>query len=301
MAGLEPEPGERTRTQLGRIGIWSRELRFHADRGQAVDAAAELEELGYDALFIPDVGGDVLGAVEELLAATRTIALATGILNIWMHDAGEVSEGVAAIERRHGERFLLGLGASHAAVVDAEGPARYGRPLSTMRAYLDALDAQAQPVPERRRILAALGPRMLELARERSAGAHPYLVPPEHTQFAREILGEGRLLAPELSVLLESDADRALERARAFVADYLRLPNYTRNLRRLGFDDSDLAGAGSDRLVRSLVAFGDEQTIADRVAAHHAAGADHVALHVIGAGETLPREDWRRLAQALLR
>jgi probable F420-dependent oxidoreductase len=149
-------------------------------------------------------------------------------------------------------------------------------------------------------MLAALGPRMLELARERSAGAHPYLVPPEHTQFAREILGEGRLLAPELSVLLESDADRALDRARAFVADYLRLPNYTRNLRRLGFNDDDLAGAGSDRLVRSLVAFGDEQTIADRVAAHHAAGADHVALHVIGAGETLPREDWRRLAQALL-
>jgi probable F420-dependent oxidoreductase len=301
MAAAEQGAGGSARTQLGRVGIWSRELRFHADRGQAIDAAAELEELGYGALFIPDVGGDVLGAVEELLAATRTIPLATGILNIWMHDAAEVAAGVAAIARRHGERFLLGLGASHEAVVDAEGPARYGRPLSVMRAYLDALDGQPQPVPRSRRMLAALGPRMLELARERSGGAHPYLVPPEHTRFAREILGAERLLAPELSVLLESDPGRALERARAFVADYLRLPNYTNNLRRLGFDDGDLGGAGGDRLVRSLVAFGDEQVIADRVDAHHAAGADHVALHVIGAGETLPREDWRRLAQALLR
>jgi probable F420-dependent oxidoreductase len=284
---------------IGRVGIWSRELRFHADRAAAADAAAELEELGYGALFIPDVGGDVLGAVGELLDATRAIPLATGILNIWMHDAAEVADGVAALERRHGGRFVLGLGASHAAVVDAAGPARYGRPLSAMRAYLDALDVQA--APPSRRILAALGPRMLELAWERSGGAHPYLVPPEHTRFAREILGSERLLAPELSVLLDPDPERGLERARGFVADYLRLPNYTNNLRRLGFHESDVAAPGSDRLVRALVAFGDEQSIADRVAAHHAAGADHVALHVIGAGETLPRDDWRRLADALLR
>jgi probable F420-dependent oxidoreductase len=284
---------------IGRVGVWSRELRFHADRAEAADAAAELEALGYGALFIPDVGGDVLGTVGELLDATRTIPLATGILNIWMHAAGEVAEGVAAIERRHRERFVLGLGASHAAVVDAAGPARYGRPLSAMRAYLDALDSQS--APPTRRILAALGPRMLELARERSGGAHPYLVPPEHTLFAREVLGSEALLAPELSVLLDTDPERGLERARAFVADYLRLPNYTNNLRRLGFDESDVAAPGSDRLVRALVAFGDEQAIADRVADHHAAGADHVALHVIGAGETLPRDDWRRLAGALLR
>jgi probable F420-dependent oxidoreductase len=141
---------------------------------------------------------------------------------------------------------------------------------------------------------------MLELARERSGGAHPYLVPPEHTRIAREALGEGRLLAPELSVLLEADEARGLERARAFVSDYLRLPNYTNNLRRLGFGDDDLSGGGSERLVRALVAFGDEDAVAESVAAHRAAGADHVALHVIGAGETLPREDWRRLAAALL-
>lgn len=283
---------------IGATGIWSRELRFHAERAEAREAAVELEELGFDALFIPDVGGDVLGSVTELLEATRAIPLATGILNIWMHPAAEVAAGVAAIEQSHPGRFLLGLGASHAAVVDAEGPPRYERPYSAMVDYLDALDAQPQaPAP---RILAALGPRMLELARERSDGAHPYLVPPEHTRLAREALGEGRLLAPEVSVLLESDPARALERATAFVSDYLRLPNYTDNLRRLGFGDADLADGGSERLVRALVAFGDEDAIVEGVAAHRAAGADHVTLHVIGAGETLPREDWRRLAAALL-
>ena len=206
---------------------------------------------------------------------------------------------VAAIEASHPERFLLGLGASHAAIVDAAGQ-RYARPYSTMVEYLDALDGQPQPPAPGRRMLAALGPRMLELSRDRSAGAHPYLVPVEHTLIARDVLGGARLLAPEVSVLLDSDDERALERSRAFVADYLRLPNYTNNLRRLGFGDADLADGGSERLVRALVAFGDEQTIVERVAAHHAAGADHVALHVIGAAETLPREDWRRLAAALL-
>jgi len=285
---------------IGAVGIWSRELRFHADRAEALEAASELEELGFGALFIPDVGGDVLGAVSELLAATRAIPLATGILNIWMHPAADVAAGVAAIEQTHPGRFLLGLGASHAAVVDAEGPARYERPYSAMVDYLDQLDATAVAPAPAQRVLAALGPRMLELARERSAGAHPYLVPPEHTQLAREILGPERLLAPELSVLFESDDARGLERGRAFVSDYMRLPNYTNNLRRLGYDDSDLAGGGSERLVRALVAFGDEQAIVERVGAHRAAGADHVTLHVIGAGETLPREDWRRLAAALL-
>ena len=280
----------RPSVEIGRVGIWSRELRFHADRAQALDAAAELEELGYGALWIPDVGGDVLGAARELLGATRAITLATGILNIWMHDAAEVASGAAAL----GARFLLGLGASHSAVVDAQEPGRYGRPLSTMAAYLDALDAHA--LGPSQRILAALGPRMLELARDRAAGAHPYLVTPEHTALAREALGADALLAPEQAVTLEG----GLEEARAFVADYLRLPNYVNNLRRLGFDDSDLAGAPSDRLVRALVATGGPEEIARRVALHHAAGADHVTVQVIGAGETLPREAWRELAPALV-
>jgi len=285
---------------IGPVGVWSRELRFHADRGAAAAAAAELEGLGYGALWIPDVGGDVLGAADHLLGATQRIPLATGILNIWMHDAAQVSAGVAALTRAHGERFLLGLGASHSAVVDADEPGRYGRPLATMVAYLDALDAQPEPVAPSRRVLAALGPRMLELARERSAGAHPYLVTPEHTRRARELLGPDRLLAPELSVALEPDPAVALERAREFVSHYLTLPNYVNNLLRLGFDEADVTAPGSDRLVLALVAAGDEELIAARVADHHAAGADHVAIHVVGAGDTLPLATWRALAPALL-
>ena len=148
-------------------------------------------------------------------------------------------------------------------------------------------------------MLAALGPRMLELARDRTAGAHPYLVPPAHTATAREILGPDRLLAPEQSVLLEADPARALELAREFVVDYLRLPNYVNNLRRLGFDDADLGETPSERMVRALVAFGDEQVIADRIGEHFDAGADHVTIQVIGAGDTLPLESWRRLGAAL--
>jgi probable F420-dependent oxidoreductase len=287
-------------TDLGRVGIWSRELRFHADRGAAKEAAVELEELGYGALWIPDVGGDVLEKADELLTATAAVPLATGILNIWMHRPDAVSAGVAALDSRHGRRFVLGLGASHAPVVDADTPGRYGRPYTTMVDYLDALDAQPAPLPHSRRILAALGPRMLELSRDRGAGAHPYLVTAEHTRRARALLGPDRLLAPELSVALEPDPAVALERARRFVADYLALPNYVNNFLRIGFDEADVAAPGSDRLVSALVATGDEAAIAARVAELHEAGADHVAVHVIGAGETLPRATWRALAPALL-
>lgn len=287
---------------LGRIGIWSRQLRYNEDRGATAEAAAELEELGYAALFIPDIGGDVLGAAEHLLSATRRVPVVTGILNIWMHDPATVAGGRWRIESRWPGRFALGLGSSHAPIVDADRPGRYRRPLSTMRAYLDALDTVQHPVPVEGRLLAALGPRMLELARDRAAGAHPYLVPPEHTRAARDILGPDRVLAPELAVLLEPERARARERARRFVADYLQLPNYFDNLVRLGYSRDDLSGAGSDRLVDDLVAYGDERAIAERVAAHHEAGADHVCIHVIGTGpgEELPLEQWRRLAPALV-
>jgi probable F420-dependent oxidoreductase len=283
---------------LGRVGIWSRELRFHEHPAAIADAAAELEELGYSALFVPDVGGDVLGAVEHLLSATRSVTVATGILNVWMHDPEAVAAGWARIEREWPGRFALGLGSSHAPIVDAGHPGRYRRPLATMRDYLDALDAAERPVPAGGRLLAALGPRMLELARERTAGAHPYLVPPEHTRRARTILGPDRVLAPEQAVLLAPDR----EAARRFVADYLGLPNYVANLVRLGYAEEDLRGGGSDRLVDDLVAWGDERAIAERVAAHHEAGADHVCIHVIDTGraEELPLEQWRRLAPALV-
>jgi probable F420-dependent oxidoreductase len=276
---------------LGRIGIWSNKLRYHEDRAAVADAAAELDELGYGTLWLPDVGGDVLGDCEHVLDATRRVAVATGILNIWMHEAPAIAAGIAALDERHPDRFLLGLGASHATLVAA-----YERPYSSMVSYLDALDVASPTVAPGDRILAALGPRMLELSRDRAAGAHPYLVPVEHTRQAREILGSDRLLAPELAVVLEPRDGEAT--ARAHVADYLQLPNYVRNLRRQGFGDDDFRDGGSDRLVRALVAWGDEAAIAARVEEHLAAGADHVCVQVLSP-EPLPREDWRRLAAVL--
>ena len=279
---------------LGRIGVWSRGLRYNPDRAGAAAAVAELEALGYGAAWLPDTGGDVLDDVRGVLEATSSIAVATGILNIWVHVAEDVARGSAALHRDHPGRFVLGLGASHGPVVGE----RYERPLSTMRAYLDALDDAEPPVAPDRRVLAALGPRMLELARERAAGAHPYLVTPEHTRRAREILGPDRALAVEQSVALEPDPVRGLERARAFVADYLRLPNYVANLERLGYGEDDLRG--SDRLARDLVAFGDEEAIAAHVQSHFDAGADHVCIQVIDMGDAFALEQWRRLAPALV-
>jgi probable F420-dependent oxidoreductase len=266
----------------GPVGVWSRELRYSRDRGDARDAAAELEALGYAALWIPDAGGDVFGACEELLAATRSIPLLTGILNIWMHDAGEVAARTAAL----GERFTLGLGASHESLIGE----RYAKPLSAMRAYLDELDAHGA----RTRLLAALGPMMLALARDRGAGAHPYLVPVEHTRRAREILGPDRVLGVEQAVVLAKDRTAA----RAHVASYLELPNYVANFRRLGYDDADFA---SDAFIDALVAWGDEEAIARRVREQLDAGADHVCIQVIDAVDDMPpREAWRRLAPALI-
>jgi probable F420-dependent oxidoreductase len=279
---------------IGPLGVWSRGLRYNLERAAARDAACELEALGYTAIWLPDVGGDVLGAAAELLEATNSIAIATGVLNIWLHEPVEVAARTAELERSYPGRFLLGLGASHAAVV----PDRYARPLSSMASYLDALDGAPQPVPVPQRLLAALGPRMLELARDRSGGAHPYLVPPEHTRRARLTLGADRLLAVEQSVLLGSDVGHGRERARAFVADYMRLPNYVNNLKRLGYPDQDLAP--SDRLTEQLVAWGDVEAIAERVRAHLRAGADHVCVQVIDAGDELPLEQWRRLAPTLI-
>jgi probable F420-dependent oxidoreductase len=285
---------------LGKVGIWSRELRYHPDRGARAAAAAEVEDLGYTAIFIPDTGGDVLGEVGGLLAATRRIALATGILNIWMHEPAEVASKRADLASRFGPRFLLGLGSSHAPLVESARRGPYTRPYSKMAGYLDALDTAVPPVPAAERMLAALGPRMLSLAQARAGAAHPYLVPPEHTAMARQALGPATVLAPAQAVVLDTDPRRSLELARAFVNDYLALPNYVGNLRRLGFGDDDLQAGASDRLVDALVARGDEDAIAARVRAHHDAGADHVCIYVFGRGdEALQLDAWRRLAPVL--
>lgn len=282
-------------------GVWSAPLRY-GDHAESADAAAELEELGYSAIWIPDVGGDVFEAVERLLSATETAVVATGILNLWMHEAAETARRYHAIVGAHGDRFLVGIGVSHQVLIEARELGSYDKPLTRTRAYLDGLDAAVRPLPTDRRVLAALGPKMLELARTRAAGAHPYLAGPENTARSRELLGAGPLLAPEQPVVLETDPATARAIARQHLATYLGLPNYVNNLMRNGFTEDDVQGGGSDRLVDSVVAWGDETAIAARVQAHRDAGADHVCIQVrVADSMALPLPEWRRLAPALVR
>ncbi|MFE5703571.1 TIGR03620 family F420-dependent LLM class oxidoreductase [Rhodococcus koreensis] len=280
---------------LGPIGIWSLSFLAHPDKGEIAEAAAELEDLGFGALFMPGwAGGDeIFPSLERLLAATEFVPVVSGVVNIWKHTPEDVATAYASFEREHPGRFHLGLGISH----EVYEPVRYRRPVATMGAYLDELDRAERPDLRERRLLGALGPRMLDLARERTAGSHTYLAPVEHTRSARERLGPDAVIAVEQHIVLEADATTAREQARASMADYLTLPNYTNNLLRHGFDEDDLRDGGSDRLVDAIVVWGDDDAIAQRVAAHREAGASHVCLQVVGGVEaTLPRESWRRLA-----
>lgn len=283
--------------ELTGVGIWSSQLRY-GDPAESADAAAELDELGFPALWIPDVGGPVFDAVGNLLAATKRTVIATGILNLWMHAPGDVAESYAALTARHGDRFLLGIGVSHAPLIDAGEPGRYRKPLAATAAFLDGLDAAPQPVPVESRVLAALGPKMLALAATRARGAHPYLVTPDHTASARAALGDGPLLLPEQTVILTDSADEARRIGTDWLRAYLALPNYANNLLRSGFSDDDLAQL-SDRLFDAIIAWGDEEAILRRVAEHRAAGADHVCVQVLlDDPRTFPREQWRRIAAA---
>jgi probable F420-dependent oxidoreductase len=262
------------------------------------------EELGYTAAWLPDMGGGGLfERLAALLAATSRITVATGILNIWMHDPAVAIEQYTKLTDTYGDRLLIGLGASHAPIVDQAEAGRYRRPLAKMVEFLDELDAASPTIPRDGRILAALGPKMSRLAGQRAAGAHPYLVPLDHVAVAREALGPDTFLGPELGVVLESDPATAREIARAGMSMYFGLPNYMNNLKRYGFGDDDLAAPGSDRLIDALVAWGDEETIAARVAEFRDAGADHVAIQVLTGAATaeasFPIEQWRRLAPAL--
>jgi probable F420-dependent oxidoreductase len=279
---------------VGRYGIWSVGLRSEdpARRAEITEAAAELEELGYGAAWLG--GSSAAHHAVPLLESTSRLAVGTSIQSIWQYEADASAAAFAEVETAHPGRFVLGLGVSHAKLAD-----QYRRPHSALVAYLDALDAAG--VPANRRVLAALGPKLLELSRDRAAGAVPYLVTPEHTAQAREILGEAPLLAPEFKVVLETDPARARALARDSLAMYLTLPNYTNSFLRLGFTEDDLASGGSDRSIDALYAWGDEDRIRDRVTAFHEAGADHVALQVVNGGtrDALPREEWRRLAALL--
>ncbi|MYS24725.1 MULTISPECIES: TIGR03620 family F420-dependent LLM class oxidoreductase, partial [unclassified Streptomyces] len=258
-----------TYKRFGRVGIWSQALSSDdpAVQGEHREAAAELEELGYGTVWLG--GSPLLDQARPVLEATGRMTVATGILSVWRHDAATVAQGVANFQMDYGDRFVLGLGASH----ESSTPG-YARPFSKMVSYLEELDAAPVPVPVHQRVLAALGPKMLKLSAERAAGAHPYLVTVEHVAQAREELGPDALLAPELGVVLDYEPERGLRTARAALAYYLKLPNYTNNWLRRGFTRHDLSGGGSDRLVEALYAVGDVDAIRARVDAFHAAGAD---------------------------
>lgn len=279
---------------VGRYGIWSAGLRSEdpARQGELAEAAAELEQLGYGAVWLG--GNSAARNAAPLIEATSTLTVGTSIQSIWEHEPTDSAAAFADLEATHPGRFVLGLGVSHAKLAD-----QYRRPYSALVAYLDGLDAAG--VPADRRLLAALGPKSLKLARDRAAGSIPYLVTAEHTAQAREALGEAALLAPELGVVLETDPDRARTLAREFLAMYLTLPNYTNNFLRLGFTEADLKDGGSDRLIDALFAWGDESSIRARIDTFRAAGADHVALQVVDGEprDALPREAWRRLASLL--
>ncbi|MBO0694015.1 MAG: LLM class F420-dependent oxidoreductase [Acidimicrobiaceae bacterium] len=289
---------------LPRLGVWTDALDFLPARG-AQEMAVELEELGYGAIWLPEVAGrDVVAHLAFLLSATRELVGATGIASIWARDAVTMVAGERTLTEAFPERVLIGLGVSHHTLVEDLRGHVYARPLSAMRDYLDAMDSApftaTRPSTPDRRVLAALGPKMLQLAADRTDGAHTYLVTAEHTADARLILGGERLLCPEQAVYLESDPEKAREVGRAHAATYVRLPNYQANLRRLGFDDSDFKDGGSDRLVDAVVAWGDLDRIAARVRAHFDAGADHVCVQVLHAERRgVPVEGWQELAPAL--
>ena len=258
---------------LGRYGVWT---------GGPVtpEQAVEIEKLGYGTVWVGASPPADLSFVEPILEKTSTLQVATGIVNIWSAPANTVAESYHRIENAYPGRFLLGVGAGH-----PEHTQEYTKPYAALVDYLDALDAKT--VPTSRRVIAALGPKVLKLAKDRSAGAHPYLTTPEHTAQARELVGNTVFLAPEHKVVLTTDAEKARELGRKTVGFYLDLSNYVNNWRRLGFTADDVAKPGSDKLIDAVVAYGSPDEIAARLNEHLAAGADHVAIQVLGSRDEL--------------
>ena len=290
---------------IGRFGIWTFLDALPAAAAQ--EAVRDVESLGFGAVWIPEaLARDVLTHAGILLAGSKHIVVATGIANVWARDAMAMAAAQKTLCEAYPERFLLGIGVSHQPLVQGMRGHEYRKPYDFMRAYLDAMDAAvymgAPPASPPERVIGALHPKMLALAAERAAGAHPYFVTPDHTKRARQILGAGKLLAPEQAVVLETDAAKARAIARTHMQTYLGLPNYVRNLKTLGFTDADVADGGSDRLADAIVAWGDVDAVVRRVHAHLDAGADHVCLQVLDENPLVPpRAQWRRLADALLR
>ncbi|MEV0703334.1 LLM class F420-dependent oxidoreductase [Saccharopolyspora sp. NPDC050389] len=268
---------------LGKIGIWRISTQLDPE------LAVEVEKLGYGTIWIGGSPPADLELAERLLDATERITVATGIVNIWNSDPQTVAESYHRIAAKHPNRFVLGIGAGHREMTDT-----YTKPYQALVDYLDRLDAAG--VPQSGRVLAALGPKVLKLAGDRAAGAHPYLTVPAHTRHAREILGDAPLLAPEQKVVLDTDPDRARATGRATVGMYLNLGNYTRNLLRYGFTDEDVAQPGSDRLIDAVALHGSAAEIAEGINAHLDAGANHVSIQALG---DAPLPTYRALAEAL--
>lgn len=275
---------------LGKLGIWANLDPMSLE--QAAEFAVAVEQMGYGTLWMPEaVGRDPFVMISHLSAATSSLLLATGIANIYARDAMAMQAIRNSLNELNGGRLVLGLGASHAELVDSLRGHEYGKPVSTMRAYLEKMEQAVYiPAPPAQRgplLLAALRKNMLGLAAAQADGAHPYFVNPEHTARAREILGPDKLLAPEQAVLTIRDPSEARRVARAHMATYIGLPNYRNNLLALDFTEEDFEDGGSDRLVDAIVAWGDEHSIMDRIEAHWRNGADHVALQCLGHEDTL--------------
>ncbi|HEY5630149.1 MAG TPA: TIGR03620 family F420-dependent LLM class oxidoreductase [Candidatus Limnocylindrales bacterium] len=305
MTGVGGFGGRELAARMGRAGVWS----FALQRLAAADEGAatrDYEELGFPSVWIPESLGskDVFAHAAILLGATRHVVLATGIANIYARDPMAMANGARAIDEAYPGRFVLGIGVSHAPSVESRGSA-YGKPIETMTTYLDTMAAAQyaapEPSPPVPLVLAALGPRMLELAAARADGAHPYFVPVEHTPEARRHLGPEPFLGVEQTAVLTTDRASGLRIAKSFAKNYLALPNYANNLRRRGWSDEDVAGEGSERLIDAVIAIGDVDAIVGRVRAHLEAGADHVCVQLREERSTDPALGaYRELAAALL-
>ena len=275
--------------ELGQFGLWTSYRTIGEEN--AGEAAQLAERLGYGAIWL---GGSPNPAqVTPLLAATERLVAATGIVNIWQTEPHMAAAETAQLQADYPDRFLLGIGIGH-----PEATSDYKHPLTAMRGYLDGLDRTQRPVPADARCIAALGPKMLDLSRERSLGTHPYFVSVDHTRFARERVGPGKLVAPEMACVVDTDLPRARATAREYAKVYLGLSNYTNNLLRFGFTEQDIAAGGSDRLIDVIVPHGTAEQIAAAAHEHLAAGADHVCLQTVGVSG-IPEQEWTALATAL--
>ncbi len=289
--------------QLKKIGIWTAFEKQPASKLK--EAVAELEQLGYGAVWYSEgLGRESLTQAGLLLSASSRMVIATGITNIYGRDPVTAAAGQKTLSEAYPDRFVLGLGVSHIPLVESLRGHAYEKPVAKMSAYLDAMDKapyNSVAPASMYRVLAALGPKMLELSGKRTNGAHTYNVTPEHTATAREILGAGPWLCVEQAVVLEADAAKARQIARAFLGFYLTLPNYTNNFLRLGFTEDDSKNGGSDRLIDAIVAWGTLDAVRKRIDAHLTAGADHVCIQALPADpKSMPLRGWRELAGALI-